>query len=105
MGRATQRFMSERGWDRIVNLQYLGAAQPGSGEHSAAQAGMQGRTKTLAVELGRFGIIANAIGSGFIATEMTATAARRGVSIADYQATRAAEIPVRRVGQPEDIAN
>jgi len=66
---------------------------------------MQGRTKTLAVELGRFGIIANAIGSGFIATEMTATAARRGVSFADYQATRAAEIPVRRAGQPEDIAN
>jgi 3-oxoacyl-[acyl-carrier protein] reductase len=53
MSRATQRSMSERGWDRIVNLQYLGAAQPGSGEHSAAQAGMQGRTKTLAVELRR----------------------------------------------------
>jgi 3-oxoacyl-[acyl-carrier protein] reductase len=107
MSRAAQRYMTELGWGRIVNLSSTSAlGNRGQANYAAAKAGMQGLTKTLAIELGRFGVTANAIAPGFIATEMTAaTAARLGVSFADYQATRAAEIPVRRVGQPEDIAN
>ena len=60
---------------------------------------MQGFTKTLAIELGKFGVTANAIAPGFIVTDMTAaTAERLGVSFEDFQAARAAETPVRRVG-------
>ena len=77
----------------------------GQVNYSAAKAGMQGFTKTLAIELGKYGVTANAIAPGFIVTDMTAaTAARLGVSFEDFQAGAAKEIPVQRVGQPEDIA-
>jgi 3-oxoacyl-[acyl-carrier protein] reductase len=67
---------------------------------------MQGFTKTLAIELGPFGITANAVAPGFIVTDMTAaTAARVKMSFEDFQAAAAAQIPVRRVGQPDDVAN
>ncbi|HWG00691.1 MAG TPA: SDR family oxidoreductase, partial [Trebonia sp.] len=77
----------------------------GQVNYSAAKAGMQGFTKTLAIELGKFGITANAIAPGFIVTDMTAaTAARLGLSFEDFQAAAAKGIPVQRVGQVEDIA-
>jgi 3-oxoacyl-[acyl-carrier protein] reductase len=67
---------------------------------------MQGFTKTLAIELGPFGITANAVAPGFIVTDMTAsTAARVGMSFEDFQTAAAGQIPVRRVGQPDDVAN
>ena len=54
----------------------------GQANYSAAKAGMQGLTKTLAIELGRYGVTANAIAPGFIATDMTrATAERIGVGV------------------------
>jgi 3-oxoacyl-[acyl-carrier protein] reductase len=66
---------------------------------------MQGFTKTLALELGKFGVTANAIAPGFIDTEMTqATAERLGVDFDDWKAAVSRDIPVGRVGQPEDIA-
>jgi 3-oxoacyl-[acyl-carrier protein] reductase len=107
MSRAAQRYMTEQNWGRIVNLSSTSAlGNRGQANYAAAKAGMQGLTKTLAIELGRFGVTVNAIAPGFIATEMTAATARRlGVSFAEYQAARAEQIPVRRVGQPEDIAN
>ena len=77
----------------------------GQANYSAAKAGMQGFTKTLAIELGKFGVTAIAIAPGFIQTEMTAaTAERIGVPFDDFIAFSAKEIPVQRVGQPEDIA-
>jgi 3-oxoacyl-[acyl-carrier protein] reductase len=67
---------------------------------------MQGFTKTLAIELGPFGVTANAVAPGFIATDMTAaTAARVGMPFEDFKEAAAAQIPVRRVGQPDDVAN
>jgi 3-oxoacyl-[acyl-carrier protein] reductase len=67
---------------------------------------MQGFTKTLAIELGQFGITANAVAPGFIATDMTAaTAARVGMDFGDFQKAAASQIPVRRVGQPADVAH
>ena len=58
-----------------------------------------------AADLGQFGITANAVAPGFIATDMTAaTAARIGMSFEDFQAAAATQIPVRRVGQVEDVA-
>jgi 3-oxoacyl-[acyl-carrier protein] reductase len=107
MSRATQKYMTEATWGRIVNLSSTSAlGNRGQANYSAAKAGLQGFTKTLAIELGRFGVTANAIAPGFIETEMTrATAERVGVPFDEFMAAAAAEIPVRRVGQPEDIAS
>jgi 3-oxoacyl-[acyl-carrier protein] reductase len=107
MTRATQSYMTSAGWGRIVNLSSTSAlGNRGQANYAAAKAGMQGFTKTLALELGKFGVTANAIAPGFIVTDMTAaTAERLGVSFEDFQAARAAETPVPRVGTPDDIAH
>ncbi|MGH3392566.1 MAG: 3-oxoacyl-ACP reductase FabG [Actinomadura sp.] len=106
MSRAAQTHMTAAGWGRIVNLSSTSAlGNRGQANYSAAKAGLQGFTKTLAIELGQFGVTANAIAPGFIVTDMTAaTAERVGVDFADFQAAAAKQIPVRRVGRPEDIA-
>jgi 3-oxoacyl-[acyl-carrier protein] reductase len=107
MSRATQKHMVDQRYGRIVNLSSSSAlGNRGQVNYSAAKAGMQGFTKTLAIELGPFGITANAVAPGFIATDMTAaTAARIGMSFDDFQTAAASQIPVRRVGQPEDVAH
>ena len=106
MTRAVQQYMVGAKWGRIVNLSSVSAVgNRGQVNYSAAKAGMQGLTKTLAIELGKFGVTANAVAPGFIVTDMTAaTAARLGVPFEDYQAGAAKTIPVQRVGQPEDVA-
>jgi 3-oxoacyl-[acyl-carrier protein] reductase len=106
MTRAVQQYMVNAKWGRIVNLSSTSAVgNRGQVNYSAAKAGMQGFTKTLAIELGKFGVTANAVAPGFIATDMTAaTAARVGMSFEDFQAAAATQIPVQRVGKPEDIA-
>ena len=107
MSRAAQKHMVEAEFGRIVNLSSVSAlGNRGQVNYSAAKAGMQGFTKTLAIELGRFNVTANAIAPGFIETEMTAqTAARVGVPFEQYKEMAAKQIPVARVGQPEDIAH
>jgi 3-oxoacyl-[acyl-carrier protein] reductase len=107
MTRATQKYMVDQHHGRIVNLSSSSAlGNRGQVNYSAAKAGMQGFTKTLAIELGPFGITANAVAPGFIVTDMTAsTAARVGMSFEDFQTAAAGQIPVRRVGQPDDVAN
>ena len=107
MSRAVQKHMVDQRFGRIVNLSSTSAlGNRGQVNYSAAKAGLQGFTKTLAIELGPFGVTANAVAPGFIATDMTATtAAHIGMSFEDFKAAAAAQIPVRRVGQPEDVAN
>jgi 3-oxoacyl-[acyl-carrier protein] reductase len=107
MARAVQGFMTNAGWGRIVNLSSTSAlGNRGQVNYSAAKAGLQGFTKTLALELGRFGVTANAIAPGFIETEMTAATAQRiGVAFEDFKAGAAGEIPVGRIGTPADIAH
>src|SRR5215475_13755560 len=107
MSRACQKYMTEAKWGRIVNLSSTSAlGNRGQANYSAAKAGLQGFTKTLAIELGPFGVTVNAIAPGFIATEMTqATAARIGVDWETFQKAAADSIPVRRGGTPEDIAH
>ncbi|MBT2275902.1 3-oxoacyl-ACP reductase FabG [Rhodococcus qingshengii] len=107
MSRAVQGYMSTSAWGRIINLSSVSAlGNRGQANYSAAKAGIQGLTKTLAIELGRFGVTVNAVAPGFIETEMTAaTAERIGMSFEDLKAAAAKEIPVQRVGQPADIAN
>jgi len=107
MTRAAQKHMVDAKYGRIVNLSSSSAlGNRGQVNYAAAKAGMQGFTKTLALELGKFGITANAVAPGFIATDMTAaTAARLGMGFEDFQAAAATQIPVARVGQPADVAH
>jgi len=104
--RAVQSHMVAAKWGRIVNLSSTSAlGNRGQGNYAAAKAGMQGFTKTLAFELGRFGITANSVAPGFIETDMVkATAERVGVPLDDFLTTIAAQVPVGRVGRPEDVA-
>jgi 3-oxoacyl-[acyl-carrier protein] reductase len=106
MTRACQKYMVDAGFGRVVSLSSSSAlGNRGQANYSAAKAGLQGFTKTLAKELGRFGVTANAVAPGFIATEMTAqTAARVGMGFEEFQAAAAAQTPVQRVGRPEDVA-
>jgi 3-oxoacyl-[acyl-carrier protein] reductase len=106
MTKAVQSHMVEARWGRVVSLSSTSAlGNRGQLNYSTAKAGLQGFTKTLAIELGRFGVTANAIAPGFIESEMTrATAERIGVPFEDFVAAAVREIPVGRVGQPADIA-
>ena len=98
--------MVERNYGRIVTLSSTSAlGNRGQANYAAAKAGLQGFTKTLAVELGRYGITANAVAPGFIETDMTReTAARLGVDFDDFVAERVKDIPAGRAGWPEDVA-
>ncbi len=107
MSRAVQGYMTEARYGRIVSLSSTSAlGNRGQVNYAAAKAGIQGLTKTLAIELGPFGVTANAVAPGFIATDMTAaTAARMKVDFETLQRAAAEQIPVRRVGTPEDVAH
>jgi 3-oxoacyl-[acyl-carrier protein] reductase len=107
MSRAVQGYQTEAGWGRIVNLSSTSAlGNRGQANYAAAKAGIQGFTKTLAIELGRFGVTVNAVAPGFIVTDMTrATAERTGVSFEEFSAARVRGIPVGRPGEPQDVAN
>ncbi|MEU3305903.1 3-oxoacyl-ACP reductase FabG [Nocardiopsis sp. NPDC055551] len=107
MSKAAQAHMTAQKWGRIVNLSSSSAlGNRGQANYAAAKAGLQGFTKTLAIELGKFGVTCNAVAPGFIETAMTrATAERIGIKYDDMKAFKQAEIPVQRVGLPEDIAN
>jgi len=107
MAKAVQKHMVDAKFGRIVNLSSTSAlGNRGQANYSTAKAGLQGFTKTLAIELGKFGVTANCVAPGFIASEMTkATAERLGVDWEEFKTARAAEIPVQRAGQVEDVAN
>ncbi|CAN5191341.1 3-oxoacyl-ACP reductase FabG [soil metagenome] len=106
MSKGAQASMTQAGWGRIVNLSSVSAlGNRGQANYSAAKAGVQGFTRTLAIELGRFGITVNAVAPGFIDTEMTAaTAARMGADFEELKKAASQQIPVGRVGRHEDIA-
>lgn len=105
--RAAQKHMVNQRYGKIVNTSSTSAlGNRGQANYSAAKAGLQGFTKTLAIELGPFNINVNAVAPGFIATDMTrATAERIGVDFEENKRLASERIPLRRVGQPEDVAN
>lgn len=107
MSRAVQKHMVEQRSGAIVNLSSRSAlGNRGQANYSAAKAGIQGLTATMAIELGPFGIRVNAVAPGYVATPMTeATAVRLGVTPEEHQATMAQAVPLRRVGQPTEIAS
>jgi 3-oxoacyl-[acyl-carrier protein] reductase len=107
MTRAAQKYMTGRQWGRIVNISSSsGLGNRGQANYSASKAGLEGFTKTLAKEMGKFGITANAVAPHFIATDMTAgMAGKLKMSFEDLVETYKKQIPVGRVGQPADVAH
>jgi 3-oxoacyl-[acyl-carrier protein] reductase len=105
--RAAQKPMVEQKFGKMVFLSSTSAlGNRGQTNYSAAKAGLQGMARTLAIELGPFNINVNAVAPGFIETRMTrATAERLGVDFEAFKVGAASQIPLRRVGQPEDVAN
>lgn len=105
--RAAQAVMTQQNYGKIVLLSSTSAlGNRGQTNYSTAKAGLQGMARTLAIELGRFNINVNAVAPGFIETRMTQETARRmGVDFEDFKKLAAENIPLRRVGQPVDIAN
>jgi len=106
MTRAAQKHFVEQKYGKVICLSSVSAlGNRGQANYAAAKMGIQGFVRTLGIELGPFGVTANAIAPGFIATDMTdATAARVGMSVDDFRAAAAERNPVRRVGFPDDIA-
>jgi 3-oxoacyl-[acyl-carrier protein] reductase len=104
--RAAQRSMVAERWGRIVNLSSVSAyGNRGQANYSAAKAGLLGLTRTLALELGPFGLTVNAVLPGFIETDMIrATAARIGLTPEEFARRTAEQIAVRRTGTPADVA-
>lgn len=107
MSREVQGHMRSAGWGRIVSLSSIAAlGAVGEANYSAAKAGIQGLTRTMAIELGRFGITANAVAPGFVVTDMTREiAARIGMPFEDMTNEMMKTIYVGRPGEPDDVAN
>ena len=105
--RAAQRPMVDQKYGKMVFLSSTSAlGNRGQANYSAAKAGLQGMARTLAIELGPFNINVNAVAPGFVETRMTrATAERMGVDFDAFKIGAASQIPLGRIGQPEDIAS
>jgi 3-oxoacyl-[acyl-carrier protein] reductase len=106
MSKAAQAHFVAQRYGKIVNVSSISAlGNRGQANYSAAKMGIQGFTRTLAIELGPYGVNVNAIAPGFIVTEMTdATAARLKMDVEEFRRLSAEANPVKRVGYPEDIA-
>ncbi len=104
---SAQQYMVKNNYGRIINISSTSAlGNRGQANYATAKAGLQGLTKTLAIELGKFGITANAVAPGFIETDMTkATAERIGIPFEELIKASVSNIPVARSGKPADIAN
>ena len=105
--RAAQKAMVEQKYGKMVFLSSTSAlGNRGQTNYSTAKAGLQGMARTLAIELGPFNVNVNAVAPGFVETRMTrATAERMGVDFEAFKVGAASQIPLQRVGQPEDIAS
>ncbi len=105
--RAAQKYMVEKKYGKMVFLSSTSAlGNRGQANYSAAKAGLQGMARTLAIELGPFNVNVNTVAPGFVETRMTrATAERMGMDFETFKLGAASQIPLRRIGQPEDIAN
>ena len=105
--RAAQKYMVEQQYGKIVMTSSIVAlGNKGQANYSAAKAGLQALARTLALELGRFNVNVNAVAPGWIETEMTKEAAERvGMTMDDMKERFAKNIPLKRFGRVDDIAN
>jgi 3-oxoacyl-[acyl-carrier protein] reductase len=105
--RAAQKHMVDNKYGKMVFLSSTSAlGNRGQANYSAAKAGLQGMARTLAIELGQYNVNVNTVAPGFVETRMTrATAERMGIDYEAFKLGAASQIPLRRVGQPQDIAN
>ena len=103
---AAQAYMTQHGGGKMVLISSTSAlGNRGQLNYAAAKAGIQGMTKTLAIELGRFNVNVNCVAPGFVSSAMTQqTAERLGVAFEDFQRMAAEQVPLQRIGEPEDIA-
>ncbi len=104
--RAVQKHMVEQRSGKMVLISSTSAlGNRGQTNYSTAKAGLQGMCKTLAIELGPYNVNVNCVAPGFIATAMTEqTADRIGVAFDTFRQAAAEQVPLRRVGEPEDVA-
>jgi 3-oxoacyl-[acyl-carrier protein] reductase len=99
MTRAAQKYMVDASWGRVVNLSSTSAVgNRGQANYSTAKAGLQGLTKTLSIELGKFGITVNAVAPGFVDTEMT-----RGLT-KEHREQIVRRSALRRLVEVDDVA-
>lgn len=105
--RAAQKPMVDQRYGKMVFLSSTSAlGNRGQTNYSTAKAGLQGMARTLAIELGPYNVNVNAVAPGFVETRMTqATAERMGIEFEQFKQGAALQIPLRRIGQPEDIAS
>lgn len=107
--RAAQKYMVRQTYGKIINLSSPVPASLGEQGHTsyaAASEAIIGFTKALALELGRYNINVNCVAPDYIDTEMTRNSAKRaGMYLDDFRKFALAQIPLRRLGTPEDVAN
>jgi len=107
--RAAQKYMVGQSYGKIVNLSSpvpAGLRNRGQTSYASASAAIGGFTTALALELGRYNINVNCVAPDFIDTEMTRNTARReGMYLDDFKRFALAQIPMRRIGAPADVAN
>jgi 3-oxoacyl-[acyl-carrier protein] reductase len=98
--KAVLPYMEAQGWGRIINTSSVVGLYGNFGQtnYAATKAGLIGMTKTMAKELGKYGITVNAVAPGFIATDMVATIPEKVINMMKERT------PLRRLGTPEDIA-
>ena len=92
--------MMRNRWGRIINIASVvgQAGAAGQANYAASKAGLIGLTKSLAQEIGSRGITVNAVAPGYIETDMTKALPD------DVKAKILAQVPLGRIGQPEDVA-
>jgi 3-oxoacyl-[acyl-carrier protein] reductase len=105
--RAAQKPMVDQRYGRMIFLSSRSAlGNRGQVNYATAKAGLQGMTRTLAIELGPFGVTVNAVAPGFIETAMTRSIVEKtGGSWEELTRAAAERVPLRRTGQPEEIAS
>ena len=107
--KAAQRYMARQGYGKIVNISSpvpSALGKHGQVNYAVANSGLEGLTKSLALELGPYNVTVNCIAPDFIDTEMTRKAARReGMYLDDLKRFLVAEIPLKRLGTPEEVAD
>jgi NAD(P)-dependent dehydrogenase (short-subunit alcohol dehydrogenase family) len=102
------RGMAERGYGRIVNITSIHGevGEEGALSYDIAKAGLNQATRTLAIELGRQGVLVNAVAPGFVATRMSIVGGRDELEsewFRDVYVTHG-KLPLRRAAQPPEIA-